>query len=102
MKVLNPVFMPVNTTQKLSAHDLPFVHSLHVPPEQFDFRVPSIHPPTHIWRYSHFGPGLPSKNTSTLSLFPIRLFRPRIPTTCNASLWTSSHLVRVSPTDTVR
>ena len=59
-----------------------------------EFRNVSIHPSIHIWRYSPFRALASLKACLHSSLFSALLLQPLIPSSCNASLWTTSaHLV---------
>ena len=53
-----------------------------------------IHPSIHIWCYSPFRALASLIRRLYSSLFSVLLFHPFIPTSCSASLWTTSaHLV---------
>ena len=61
-----------------------------------------IHPSIHIWRYSPFRALASLKAWLHSSLFSALLLQPLIPSSCNASLWTTSaHLVLGLPTGLV-
>jgi hypothetical protein len=64
--------------------------------------VPSIHPSIHLWRYSPFRALVSLIRCLHLSLFAALLLHPLIPSSCSASLWTTSaHLVLGLPTGIV-
>ena len=66
-----------------------------------DHYAPSIHPSIHIWRYSPFRDLASFIRRLHSSLFP-DLLHPLIPSSCKASLWTTSaHLVLGLPTGLV-